>query len=197
MTRSLSPLVSRGLAVAILFGVVAGLWLGIANPVLDRMIEYRQTIARAEERLPRLGQLAASAPLLQAQLAQIRRDPRARSRLLTGANDSLAGADLQRRVNQVSLQNGAVIRSTQPLPAQDEQGFRRIAIRIAMEGDAAALQKIFFALETSPTLLFVDNVQIRSRSGGRLRRVQGQTIAQDETLAIRFDLAGYTQGPQS
>lgn len=197
MTRSLSPVISRSLALAILFGVAAGIWFGVAGPVLDQMLLYRQTIAEAEERLPRLRRLAASAPMLQAQLAQLRRDPRARSRLLSGTNDSLAGADLQRRVNQIALQNGAVIRSTQPLPAQDEKGFRRIAIRIAMEGDTAALQKIFYTLETAPALLFIDNVQVRSRSGGRLRRLQGVNIAQDETLAVRFDLAGYTAGPQS
>lgn len=197
MTRNLSPAISRTLAVAILLGLIAGLWFGVAAPVVDRMLEYRRTIAQAEEQLPRLRRLAASTPMLQAQLAQLKRDPRARTRLLSGANESLAGADLQRRVNQIAVQNGAVIRSTQPLPAQDERGFRRISIRIAMEGGTAALQKIFYTLESSPTLLFIDGVQIRSRSAGRLLRSTKPNVAYDDTLAVRFDLSGYMGGPQS
>lgn len=197
MTRTLSPAISRTLAVAILLGLIAALWFGVAAPVTERMLAYRETIEQAEEQLPRLRRLAASAPMLQAQLAQLKRDPRARTRLLAGTNESLAGADLQRRVNQIALQNGAVIRSTQPLPAQDEQGFRRIAIRIAMEGDTAALQKIFYTLESSSTLLFIDGVQIRSRSAGRLLRSTNVNVARDDTLAVRFDLSGYMGGPQS
>lgn len=197
MTRQLSPAISRTLAIAILLGLVAAVWFGVAAPVVGQMLTYRDTIAEAEEQLPRLRRLAASAPMLQAQLAQLKRDPRTRTRLLSGTNESLAGADLQRRVNQIALQNGAVIRSTQPLPAQDEQGFRRISIRIAMEGNTAALQKIFYALESSPTLLFIDNVQIRSRSAGRLLRNTNANIARDDTLAVRFDLSGYVAGQQS
>lgn len=193
MTRSIPPVISRALAVAILLGLVAALWFGIAGPVLGRMLDYRQAIAQAEDQLPRLRRLAASAPMLQAQLAQLRRDPRTRTRLLSGASESLAGADLQRRVNQIAQQNGAVIRSTQPLPGQDEQGFRRVAIRIAMEGDTSALQKIFYGLESSATLLFIENVQIRSRSAGRLMRTTGVNIARDDTLAVRFDLSGYIE----
>lgn len=197
MTRTLSPAASRALAVAILLGLIAALWFGIASPVIERILDHRRTVAEAEEQLPRLRRLAASTPVLRAQIAQLRRDPQARTRLLAGTNESLAGADLQRRVNQIALQNGAVIRSTQPLPAQDQQGFRRISIRIAMEGNTAALQKMFYTLESSATLLFIDNVQIRSRSAGRLLRTTNVNVARDDTLAVRFDLSGYMGGPQS
>lgn len=197
MNGTLSPLVSRTLAVAILLALIAALWFAIGAPVLDRMLTYRQAIEQAEERLPRLRRLAASVPALEAQLAQLRRDPRSKTRLLSGTNESLAAADLQRRVNQIALQHGAVVRSTQPLPAADEQGFRRISIRIAMESNTAALQNMFYTLESASTLLFVDNVQIRSRSGSRLRRSPAVDRVQEETLVVRFDLSGYMGGSES
>ncbi len=193
---TLSPLVGRLLALLLLGAVIGLFWLAIAQPVLDRMLSYRETIATAEERLPQLRRLAASAPMLQAQLTQIRRDPQARTRLLSGANESLAGADLQKRVAQITSRYGVVIRSTQPLPARDEADFRRISIRIALEGNTEALHKILYALESSATLLFIDNVQIRSRSGGRVVRNRDRVAPTDSVLAVRLDLSGYTEGPQ-
>ncbi len=197
MNGSLSPLASRALAVTILVAVVAGGWLGIGQPVLDRFAAYRQTIASAEERLPRLRRLAVMAPLLEAELARVRRDPSARARELSGASDALAAADLQAKVSRVAGGQQIALRSTQILTPVDEEGFRRIGIRVALEGSTSALHKILYGLETLPTLLFVDNLEIRSRSGGRLRRTREGTAIPEDKLSVRFDLYGYVGGSGS
>lgn len=192
MNRALPPLASRLLALAILALLCAAGWAGVAQPLLDRFAGYRDTVAHAEEQLPRLRALAASSPALQAELARIERDPSARTRQLTGANDALAAADLQNRLGRIASENRVVLRSTQILPPEDEQGFRRIAVRVALEGDAPALLKILHGLETAPTTLFVDNLEIRSRSGGRVRRDPSSgTAGAEDILLVRFDLAGY------
>ena len=197
MNRTLPPIAGRLLALAILAGLCALVWLGLALPLLDRFAGYRDTVVQAEEQLPRLRGIAAMTPSLQAELARIERDPSARTRQLSGGGDALAAADLQNRLGRIAAANGIVLRSTQILPAQDEEGFRRIAVRVALEGGAPALLKILHGLETAPTLLFIDNLEIRARSGGRVRRKakNAKNAARPEDLLlIRFDLAGYIAG---
>ena len=194
MSRNLIRIASRLLALTILAGLVAIIWIGVAQPLLGVFNGYRESVAEAEEQLPRLQRLAAMTPSLKAQLAQIRRDPSARTRQLSGRSDALAAADLQNRVSKIAGSHGIVLRSTQILPPADEEGFRRIAVRVALEGDTTILQKLIYALETSPTLLFIDNVEIRSRGGGRVRRTREGAPPPVDKLFVRFDLAGYIGG---
>lgn len=197
MSRTMPPLVGRLLALAILAGLCALVWLGAVQPLLGLFTGYRDTVTQAEEQLPRLRRLAAMAPSLKAELTRIERDPSARTRQLSGGSNALAAADLQNRLGKISAANGIVLRSTQILPAEEEEGFRRIAVRVALEGGVPALLKILHGLETAPTLLFIDNLEIRARSGGRVRRNTNQNPnakAPEEILLIRFDLAGYIVG---
>jgi general secretion pathway protein M len=193
MSRPLPPLAGRLLALAILAGLCALVWLGVAQPLLGLFAGYRETVVQAEEQLPRLHGLAAMTPTLKAELARIERDPTARTRQLSGGGDSLAAADLQNRLGRIAAANGIVLRSTQILPPKEEEGFRRIAVRVALEGGAPALLKILHGLETAPTLLFIDNLEIRARSGGRVRRnpAGAAAAAPQNLLLLRFDLAGY------
>ncbi len=196
MSRPLPPLVGRLLALAILAGLCVLLWLVAVQPLLGQFAGYRETVARADEQLPRLRGLAAMAPALQAELARIERDPSARTRQLSGRGDALAAADLQNRLGRIAAANGIVLRSTQILPPEEEEGFRRIAVRVALEGGSPALLKILHGLETAPTLLFIDNLEIRARSGGRVRRNPSATAQPEDLLLIRFDLAGYIVGTE-
>lgn len=195
MNRPLPPLAGRLLALAILAGLCALFWMGLAQPLFDIFGGYRETVAQADDQLPRLRRLAAAAPSLRAELTRIERDPSARTRQLSGGGDALAAADLQNRLGRIAAANNVVLRSTQILPAQEEEGFRRIAVRVALEGDTAALLKILHSLETAPTLLFIDNLEVRARSGGRVARRRTQNAAPPPNLLlIRLDLAGYIAG---
>ena len=69
-------------------------------------------------------------------------------------------------------------------------------MRVALEGGSPALLKILHGLETAPTLLFIDNLEIRARSGGRVRRNPSATAQPEDLLLIRFDLAGYIVGTE-
>jgi general secretion pathway protein M len=197
MSSTLPPLAGRLLALAILAGLCAAVWVGVAQPLLDCFAGYRETVARAEQQLPRLRALAAMAPALDAELARIEHDPTARTRQLAGGGDSLAAADLQNRLGRIAATNNIVLRSTQILPAEEEEGFRRIAVRVALEGGTPALLKILHGLETAPTLLFADNLEIRTRGGGRVRRNKiNRAAPTEDLLMIRFDLAGYIAGTE-
>lgn len=194
MSRSVSPLSSRLAALALLFVFGAGLWFAIVSPLAGLFTSYRETVEVAEVQGARLQRLAAMIPRLRIQLARARRDPSMRGQLLRGASDALAAATLQNRVKQVAGRNGLTLRSVQDLAPVQEEEFRRIGIRVAFEGDVAAIEKVFHALETSPTLLFLDNVQIRSRGGGRIARKPSRATAPENLLSVRFDVFGYTGG---
>lgn len=196
MNGAIPPILGRPLALAILAAVCLAVWVGLLQPVADRFAGYRETVDLAEEQLPRLRGLAAQAPALKQELTRLQRDPTARTRQLSGTGDALAAADLQNRLGRIASANGIVLRSTQILPAEDEEGFRRISIRVALEGDTPALLKILHGLETAPTMLFVDNLEIRARSGGRIRRNTGGGPETEDILLVRFDLAGYIAGGQ-
>lgn len=191
MTPGLPPLIGRVAALALLLVLLALVWVVGLSPLLDSYRADRETVAFASDQLPRLQQLAASAPLLRAELERISRDPTGSTRLLSGASDALAGADLQNRVSQDATRHGLALRSAQVLPPVAEEGFRRIGIRVALEGSIAGLHRLLYTIETSPTFLFVDNLEIRSRSGGRIVQRQNQQIQADERLAIRFDVVAY------
>jgi hypothetical protein len=70
-------------------------------------------------------------------------------------------------------------------------------VRVALEGGTPALLKILHGLETAPTLLFADNLEIRTRGGGRVRRNKiNRAAPTEDLLMIRFDLAGYIAGTE-
>lgn len=191
MSPGLPPLIGRIAALALLLALLGLVWVVGLAPLLDSYRSDREAVAFASEQLPRLQRLAAAAPLLRAELDRVSRDPTGSTRLLGGANDSLAGADLQNRVSRDATRHGLALRSAQILPPVAEEGFRRIGIRVALEGSITGLHRLLYSIETSPTFLFVDNLELRSRSGGRIVQRQNQQIQADERLAIRFDVLAY------
>ena len=192
MSPGLPPLAGRTAALALLLALLALVWLAGIAPLLDGYRADRETVAFASEQLPRLGRLAGEAPMLRAELDRAARDPAGRTRLLGGTSDALAGADLQNRVARDATRDGLALRSAQILPPAAEEGFRRIGVRVALEGTLASLRRLLYGIETAPTFLFVDNLEIRSRSGGRIvRRQDGRASDEDQRLAIRFDVYGY------
>lgn len=191
MTEGLPPLAGRIAALALLAALLAVAWLTVAAPAIDAYREDRDTVAFAAEQLPRLRRLAAETMVLRAELDRVAHDPAGRTRLLGGASDALAGAELQDRVSRDATRYGLALRSAQILPPVEEEGFRRVAIRVALEGDLSGLRRLLYDIETAPTFLFVDNLEIRSRSGGRVVRQRDGTMRPDELLIIRFDVHGY------
>jgi Type II secretion system (T2SS), protein M subtype b len=74
----------------------------------------------------------------------------------------------------------------------DEEGFRRISLRIQMTATTEELFKTLYALETGTPVLFVENLDIRSRYTRRRTNQADLQMVQDAPLLIvGFDLSGY------
>ncbi len=184
---ALSPLVSRSLAVAILVAALAALWVLLAAPVTEKFEGYGRSISHSRELLVRHLQIAAQRARLETELEELRRAQSSTGRFLEGGGIELVAAEAQNKVKNLIDANGATLKSTQILPAQEKDNFRKLTIRVTLSADTEALQKIFHALETANPYLFLDNIDIRAR---RRRARRGRSVSQGE-LQIRFDLYGY------
>lgn len=184
---ALSPLVSRSLAVAILVAALAALWVLLVAPVTEKFEGYGRSISHSRELLVRHLQIAAQRARLETELEELRRAQSSTGRFLEGGGIELVAAEAQNKVKNLIDANGATLKSTQILPAQEKDNFRKLTIRVTLSADTEALQKIFHALETANPYLFLDNIDIRAR---RRRARRGRSVSQGE-LQIRFDLYGY------
>ncbi len=183
----LSPLVSRSLAVAILVAALAAVWVLVVAPVRATFEGYDRSIGQSRQLLVRHLEIAAQRARLETELEGLRQARSTTGRFLEGGGIELVAAAVQNKVKNLIDANGARLKSTQILPAQEKDNFRRVTIRVTMAADTEALQRIFHALETANPYLFLDNIDTRSR---RRRARRGRSVSQGE-LQIRFDLYGY------
>ncbi|MEE8248530.1 MAG: type II secretion system protein GspM [Alphaproteobacteria bacterium] len=199
---TLSPTLSRALALAILGAL---LWavgaLAVAPMVASYQLE-QDAIARSGELLQGYQRLGRSRPMLEAQLAEVRKSLSPAGLYLAGASDALIAAELQNRVKAAVEADGGKLNSTQILAAQDEGSFRRVAIRVQMTVTVEPMQKIFYGLESATPYLFIENVDIRRRVAKRRRRKRknepAATVPEGESrLTVRFDLYGYARSGES
>jgi general secretion pathway protein M len=154
------------LAAGLLLLVVGSLYfLGVA-PLADL---YQQRAARIEDGrmlLPRLQAVAAGLPGLRAEAERLRAAARVRKVTLDGASDAIASATLQNRIEGLAASVGATIGSTESLPVEVRDGYRRIGLRFALNGPYENLVRLLAKLDETTPPLVVDNLQIH----GVLRR---------------------------
>jgi general secretion pathway protein M len=130
---------------------------------------YQQRAAKLEDGrmlAPHLQAVAAELPSLRARLAELRSAARTRKVTLDGASDALAAANLQSRIEALAASVGATIGSTESLPVEVTQGYRRIGLRFVLSGPYETLVRLLARLQQATPPLVVDNVQFH----GVLRR---------------------------
>jgi general secretion pathway protein M len=178
MTPTLSPLVSRALALALLFALVSLVFTSIVLPLLDA---YRTAVASAQQLQNAIDHARTSGDnvaALRAEVAKRKGLEQSAPGYLRSSNEALAAAELQERLKTATATVHADLRSTQTLPPRDEANARRITVRGEVAADVAALQTLFYVLESGSPMLFLDNVDI----GGTTPKIM-----------VRFDLYGYVR----
>jgi general secretion pathway protein M len=178
---ALGPFLRRFLAIAFLVGVVAGVWLLLVQPVSDRFESHRESIARSQELLVGYLRIGGAREQLQRQLDAARRSREGMGGFLKGASAELVGAEVQRKVREITDARGGELKTIQILPAEAEDRFSKVTVKVMMIADAESLQKIFYALEAAMPFLFLDNLLIRAQY-----RRSGE-------MEVRYDVYGYMQ----
>lgn len=150
------------LAAAILAAAIGSAYLLIAIPLQDLYLERQATLEDRGMLAARLAGAATELPALRARLAELRATASTSTVTLDGANDAIASANLQSRVEALATSLGVTLGSTEALAAEDRGGFRRIGLRIAVSGEYEGLVRLFGAIEASVPPLVLDNLHIRN-----------------------------------
>ena len=182
------------LAVGLLVVVLASVYLLAAAPLLALYQQRETRIEDGRVLVPRLQAIAAALPTLRARVAELRTASRTRKVTLDGASDAVASANLQSRIEGLAGSVGATIGSTESLPVEERDGYRRIGLRFALNGPYDTLVRLLAKLAAATPPLVVDNIQIHGvlRRPG-LRPAGGADIGLDAGL----DVYGFRSGDKT
>ncbi|AHF05124.1 general secretion pathway protein M [Marichromatium purpuratum 984] len=201
MTRARTDcLLVWGLAGSLLVGLLAltllPWWLTL--DALDARI------ASAEDRLGRYQRIAAGLPMLRDELERVRTDPALAGLYVQAATETIAGAELQRQLQQIIAAARGRLISVQLLPttSADAEAPTRLHVRAQVQGTTATLFEILYRIEQARPLLFVERLSARSAAQPeqRLRASRAATpslaTAPEGALMLRLDVFGFVRGEE-
>ena len=187
-----TPWISRLAALLLLIVAIAAAYSFILDPIIVGYDESDRRIEEVREQLSHYQRLAAAGPALERQMRQAAGERALDGYYLSGGTDALAAAGLQDRVNALVGAKGGLLRSIQPMAGVDEQGFRRITLRVQMTATIEALFETLYALESGTPMLFIENLDIQSRAIRRRSDETGaQVVSEAPVLTVGFDLSGF------
>lgn len=147
-------LLAAGLALVAALAV----WLGLVSPVLDW---YGAREARLDElrlRAAREAALIETLPALKKQAAEAQHTPT--RAVLTGTTDAIAGAALQEQVQQLATTTNTQPSSVETLPAEQVGSYRRIGVRVEMNGQLPVIVTLLKLIEEAQPSMLVDDLHL-------------------------------------
>jgi len=188
---ALPPWLSRATALALLFGLILLAYAVVVAPLVAGYRQSERAVAEAGELLAGYRSVAARRDQLEAQLEALADRQDDSGLYLAGATDALAAAALQDDVKGAIEAGGGNLRSIQILTAEDEEGFRRVGVRVQLTATVNDLLRILHGIEADRPFLFVDALEVNNRRARRRSRDEAETM--DPVLLVRLDVAGYQQ----
>ena len=135
---------------------------------------------------------------LSAALEAARNDIKAReTKLLTGDTPSVNASDLQETVQALAVKEGTQVITTRVLNPEPTGAFSKIAIQMEVGGQIDQVATLIRGIETSPKLLVIDEINVRSlfRPVGLPQQATPQVAAQN--LRVSITVAGFARGQAS
>jgi Tfp pilus assembly protein PilO len=186
----------RGLV--LLTGLIVILFVGKYAAVTP-LLERRQWVKNQLESQPQLLQknlryLGQKEALLTA-LESARRQLKAQEpRLLTGDTPSVNASDLQETVQALAIREGTQVITTRVLNPEAAGTFSKIGIQLEIGGQIQQIANLIKGIETSPKLLVVDEINVRSlfRPIG-VPQTPGLPQALTQNLRISLTVTGFAR----
>jgi len=176
----------------------------IAIPWLGQVQRLGERIADGEEQLQRYRRLIATLPSLRSELEQVNDNQAFKAFYFDAATAALAGAELQRKVQDIITAAKGRLISTQLLPEEKDEQPARVRLRTQIQGSTETLLEVLHQVDQARPFLFVDQVSIRSsaRPEQPEQMVRGRPVRRpqvDETgeLTIRLDIFGFALGDKT
>lgn len=187
MIGRLSQMQRRILAVLLVLLVLAVAVRVLVVPVWTTYAGNRDAIDQIEDTITRYSRLSTQLDDLQSTVASLVQTDELARYVLAQESEPLAAAALQERVKSAVTNSGGTLTSTQVLPTEVDQGFKRIIVNVRMAVSMDALQRALYALENDLPYLLADDIVILSR-GNRTRRNPTDAV---DLLDVRLNLYGY------
>lgn len=188
MKLTLTPMQSRGLAIALVLAVLAILAVLIYLPWKQAHLYYDAAIADRLDRTSRYLRIAAQRKDVEANIALIRKRNASRFYLKASA-PALAAAEVQQMAQTIVEANQLAVESTQFASHKDDGPRRKVSVNFRLRGLLPAVQKALYELETALPYLFVDNLVIRSTVARNFKPSAG---VEPEVL-VQFDLNAFAR----
>ena len=117
------------------------------------------------------------------------------TKLLTGDTPSVNASDLQETVQVLAAKEGTQVITTRVLNPEPTGAFSKIAIQMEVSGQVEQIASLVQGIETSPKLLVIDEINVRSlfRPIG-LPQQQGAPQAAAQNLRVSITVAGFARG---
>ena len=186
----------RGLV--LLTGLIVIVFIGKYAAVTP-FLERRQWVTSQLESQPRLLQknlrYIGQKEMLMASLEAARVEIKAQEpKLLTGDTPSVSASDLQETVQGMASREGTQVITTRVLNPEPAGGFSKIGIQLEIGGQIQQIANLIRGIETSPKLLVVDEINVRSlfRPVG-LPQPQGLPQVLPQNLRISLTVIGFAR----
>jgi general secretion pathway protein M len=158
-------------------------------------------IADSEDQLVRYRRLIRSLPELRTELERVRANESFKAFYFDAPTAALAGAELQRQVQDIVTAASGRLISTQILPGPPEESPPRVRVRTQIQGSTETLLDVLYDIEQARPFLFVEQVSVRSSARAPLptSALRGRTIRRPPVnpageLTVRLDIFGFTLG---
>jgi general secretion pathway protein M len=173
----------------------------IAVPWFGQVQRLDAEIAAADDQLQRLRRLIATLPGLRAELEQVRSNREFKAFYFDAPTPALAGAELQRQVQDIVTAAKGRLISTQLLPEERSEQPPRVRLRTQIQGSTETLLDILYQIEQARPFLFVEQLSVRSsaRPDQPEQQIRGRAARRPPAneageLTVRLDIFGFALG---
>jgi len=185
---TIDPRLRRLLAIALLVGAVAVVYLLAVYPLVQTFRGYTQSIAVLRADLSRYQRIAFRSREAEVNLQQLTKKAPRQAYYLQGGTAALASAELQQYLKRVAAASRGELISTQGMAREGSEGLASVALRVQVKGDLSSLMNMFHTLEGGTPVAVLENVVVAARPS-RHNATTGAARAGD--LDIRFDLVAF------
>jgi len=169
----------------------------IVTPFFERRDWVKQQLESQPQLLAKNRRYIAQKETMLAALEAARGEIKTQEpKLLTGDTPSVSASDLQETVQALAIREGTQVITTRVLNPEAAGSFSKIAIQLEIGGQIQQVASLIKGLETSPKLLVIDEINVRSlfRPVG-FPQPAGVPQLPVQNLRISLTVAGYARAP--
>ena len=187
--QKLSKKQERLLAVSLLVGIIIFFCVIVFIPWYNSLNETLEQIDDQVYRIQRYQRVIASHDEVLSKVDQGREEINALGYLYMQRTYSLAAANLQKRVKEISESADGEISSTQVLPNKEQDNLVQITVKVRLVGDMDMLRSLLYGIQAEKPLMSIENISIIPKRGKRNKKTR--KMEESGQLTITMEVSSY------